>query len=161
MTETEKSTKTGADVAHFYRALGRAGAVGMPMPFQVYGNGLGMELRYRTTEDVDQALAYIGGTAVHDDYVHESPHEWHGYGNKYGNAVMSFWSGYQVLVWAAIDGPPPEREPQVEHETRIRQLPGGPVEVRCSCGQWGGVAPSIKVAEQDAAKHRAEKGGKP
>lgn len=159
MTETEKSTKTGAGVAHFFRALGRAGAEGMPMPFAVYGDEVGQQLRYRTTEDVDQALAYIGGTAVHDDYVHESPHEWHGYGNKYGNAVVSYWAGCRVEVWAAIAGPPPG--PGVEHETRIHQSPGGPIEVRCSCGQWGGVAPSIKVAERDAAKHRAEKGGKP
>lgn len=44
----------------------------------------------------------------------------------------------------------------VEHITSMRQLPGGPVEVRCSCGKWGGTAPSVEVAERDAAKHRAE-----
>jgi hypothetical protein len=111
MTETEKSTKTGADVAHFYRALGRAGAEAMPMPFQVYfGHGGDAQLRYRTADDVDLALAYIGGTAVHDGHVYDEPNEWHGYGNKYGNAVVSYWAGYRVEVWAAIAGPPPAQE---------------------------------------------------
>lgn len=40
-----------------------------------------------------------------------------------------------------------------EHEIRIQQMPGGPIEVRCSCGRWGGVAPSVKVAERDGARH--------
>jgi hypothetical protein len=39
------------------------------------------------------------------------------------------------------------------HEIRIKQMPGGPIEVRCSCGKWGGVAPSVKVAERDGAQH--------
>lgn len=46
--------------------------------------------------------------------------------------------------------------PTSEHRTRWQQLPGGPIEVRCSCGKWGGTAPSVEVAERDAAQHRAE-----
>lgn len=41
-----------------------------------------------------------------------------------------------------------------EHRTTTRQLPGGPIEVRCSCGQWGGVAPSYPAAEKSATQHR-------
>jgi hypothetical protein len=42
----------------------------------------------------------------------------------------------------------------IVHETRTEQMPGGPIRVWCSCGQWEGTAPSKKVAERDAAKHR-------
>jgi hypothetical protein len=45
---------------------------------------------------------------------------------------------------------------KAEHETRLTQLAGGPIDVKCSCG-WGGVAPSIRVAEADAVEHKASK----
>lgn len=48
--------------------------------------------------------------------------------------------------------------PAEEHQVTIRQLAGGPIEVRCSCGAWGGVAPSMQVAERDAARHRRDVG---
>jgi hypothetical protein len=44
------------------------------------------------------------------------------------------------------------------HRTRVRQLPGGPVEVRCSCGKWGGTAPTVRAALEGARRHRAEAG---
>lgn len=159
MTETEKSTRSQADVAHFYRALGRAGSDGMVMPFEVHFQaGDRVMLRYRTVEDVDAALAHIGGRAGHENHTHRqgATRTWHSYGTGHGGGHGTDWSGWPVEVWAAVDGPAP-----VVHETRVEQMPGGPIEVRCSCGQWGGVAPSIQVAERDAAKHRAENGGQP
>jgi hypothetical protein len=53
----------------------------------------------------------------------------------------------------------PDEHPRDEHRTTVRQLPGGPVEARCSCGQWSGVAPSSADAERDAAEHRRRAGG--
>jgi hypothetical protein len=52
----------------------------------------------------------------------------------------------ELVVWA-------DAVAEVVHETRTEQLPGGPIRVWCSCG-WEGVAPSKKVAERDAEKHR-------
>lgn len=75
------------------------------------------------------------------------------------------WEGVQIMVngWSPTvaeepDGSAPEdTDPDdlsAEHRTTITQLPGGPIEVRCSCGQWSGTAPSVEAAERDAAAHR-------
>jgi hypothetical protein len=44
------------------------------------------------------------------------------------------------------------------HRTRVRQMPGGPVEVRCSCGQYTGTAPTVRAALEGARRHRTESG---
>lgn len=59
--------------------------------------------------------------------------------------VLDRFTEGQAVPVSAADTP--------AHEIRIQQMPGGPVEVRCSCGTWGGVAPSVKVAERDGAQH--------
>lgn len=107
----ENTSKTQADVAHFYRALGRAGADGLVMPFEVHFQAGGtVMLRYTTVADVDAACAFIGGRAGHDDHTHESSHRvWHSYGTRYGGGATD-WSGWPVEVWAAVDGPAPEVE---------------------------------------------------
>jgi hypothetical protein len=48
----------------------------------------------------------------------------------------------------------PSADALVVHETRTEQMPGGPIRVWCSCGQWKGVAPSRQVADRDAKAHR-------
>jgi hypothetical protein len=50
-------------------------------------------------------------------------------------------------MMSAVDVP-------IEHHTKLRLTRGGVIDVRCSCAQWTGVAPSVKVAERDATRHR-------
>lgn len=115
MNETEKSTKTGADVAHFYRALGDA-AADMAMPFEVHFQAGGkVMLRYSTVEDVDAAVAHIGGRAGHGTHTYRDSYpnpsrQWHSYGTAHGDGHGTDWSGWPVEVWAAVDGPAPEPE---------------------------------------------------
>jgi hypothetical protein len=109
MGGTENTSKAKA---LFLARLAQAEEHGLPMPFQVYFDTAGgVTLRYRTAEEVDAALAVIGGTAVHDNYTHDTEgRAWHAYGNKYGDARRSFWAFTDVQVWAAIEGPTPEVE---------------------------------------------------
>lgn len=114
MGDTQNTSKTQADVAHFYRALGSAGADGMVMPFEVHFQAGGkVMLRYTTVEDVDAAVAYIGGSAGHAGHTHKDGHphprrQWHSYGTSYGGGRGTEWSGWPIEVWAAVDGPAPK-----------------------------------------------------
>lgn len=106
MGETENASKTAADVAHFYQALGQA-ADEMPMPFEVHFQAGGsVMLRYRTVEEVDGAAAHIGARAGHDSHTHKDrQRKWHSYGTRYGDGQGVDWAGWPVEVWAAVDGP--------------------------------------------------------
>lgn len=110
MSESENTSKTQADIAIFYLALGQA-VHEMPMPFEVHFQAGGtVLLRYRTVEDVDAAVAYVGGRAGHDDHAHQDEHRtWHSYGSRHGGGQVADWSGWPVEVWAAVDGPPPKK----------------------------------------------------
>lgn len=107
MNESENTSKTGADVAHFYQALGSAHADGMPMPFEVHFlAGGSVMLRYRTVEEVGGAAEHIGARAGHDSHTHkDARRKWHSYGTRYGGGQGVDWAGWPVEVWAAVDGP--------------------------------------------------------
>jgi hypothetical protein len=126
MSDQENTTKTGADVAHFYRALGRAGADGMPMPFQVYQmpDNATMQLRYRTAEDVDAAAELVGGKAVHDTYTHHrADGVWHQYGTDNRGGLSGYWSGWRVEIWTAVDGPAPETAAESQEPANVEAEP--------------------------------------
>jgi hypothetical protein len=112
MEGTENTSKTAADVAHFYRALGRAGADGMVMPFEVHFQAGGrVMLRYSTVEEVDAAVAHVGGRAGHASHTYKeggAARRWHSYGTGYGGGEHATWAGWPVEVWAAVDGPAPK-----------------------------------------------------
>lgn len=109
MTETEKSTKTGADVAHFYRALGRAGAEGMPMPRDIHHQASGRMMLVFTAEDTAavDAWAKVSGVEVgHAKTTHNTDGEWHAYGTAWNRE--GHWRGFPVQMWCRVDGPAPE-----------------------------------------------------
>lgn len=116
MEANENTSKTQGDVAHFYRALGRAGADGMVMPFEVHFQAGGaVMLRYKTVEEVDAAVAHIGGRAGHATHTYRDRNpnprrQWHSYGTGYGGGERATWAGWPVEVWAAVDGPAPKVE---------------------------------------------------
>jgi hypothetical protein len=109
MDSTENTSKTDAHIAAFYRALGRAND-DMPMPFEVHFQAGGrVMLRYRTVQEVDAAVAHVGGRAGHATHTHRegSERRWHSYGTSYGGGEHATWAGWPVEVWAAVDGPAP------------------------------------------------------
>lgn len=114
----EQPRKTGADVAHFFRALGRAGADGMPMPMEVNTAPEYSQVTLRFEEDeigaVDAWMTWLDGKAVHDHHTYSAGFDrpWHGYGNDYKGGVRPKWLGWDVKVWCSVETPAPSQKPE-------------------------------------------------
>lgn len=106
--------KTDADVAHFFRALGRANDERMPMPrtVDVYPERSSVMLRFGDgqTGAIDAWAQMIGARVVHGGHTFDEPKgPWHEYGTRPGGADGS-WRGWRIDLWCSVNEPAPAVE---------------------------------------------------